>query len=202
MATTYRLTCKNESMCNGTFCVYQTMPDQNDNIFSLAWFAKQVYPGVTVDFRWYVDYCVSWSETGVLLPGVRYAESQIIDADPSSTAKNSFDFSMKNEEYTFQNSSTSKNTGNIEIRCSNNIPNRNASIGIGMNGKTAFATQALVNNNFIFIPKVRYWLVFGRYQSGEVMDVNRLSNAIEIKYSPNEYAITATLGEDNRWTLR
>lgn len=202
MATTYNLTCKNESRSDGTFCVYQTMPDQNDDIYSLAWFAKQAHYRTTVIFDWDIQHCVSWGETGELRPGVRYTASQINDADPSNTSKNSFDFLKRNNAYTFQNSSVATSKGTIGIHCRDNIPNRDASIGLGMNGKTAFATQALMNFNFIFMPKVRYWLAFGRYEVGEVMDLHRSTNAVEIRYSPNVYEITATLGEDYRWTLR
>lgn len=201
MATNYKLTCKNESESDGTFCVYQTMPDQDDDIYSLAWFTKAVNSGTNVDFEWMIKFCVSWSQTGHLKPGVRYSASQTLDADPSNTNNNSFEFLKKNNAYAFENSSIATSAGDIGIHCSGNIPNKDASIGVGMNGKTAFATSALMNNHFIFIPKVRYWLIFGKYQIGEVMDLNRATDAVEIKFKPNVYEITATLGDDYKWTL-
>lgn len=52
MATKYSLTVNNNSKNYGSICVFQTLPDQPDNILSLAWFSKAAHPGTTVEFNW------------------------------------------------------------------------------------------------------------------------------------------------------
>ncbi len=81
--TNYSLTCVNDSQLSGSFAVFQkplpsTMPG---NVFSLAWFARPAAPGSRVTFTWGLDYCFTWSETGILKPGVKFAASQVVAAD-------------------------------------------------------------------------------------------------------------------------
>ncbi|MCI9576853.1 MAG: protein RhiA [Clostridiales bacterium] len=201
MSTKYKLNVVNNSLVSGTICLYQTMPDQDDDIFSLAWFTKNANPETRVTFTWSLEFCASWSQTGTLKPGVFYDASQEKVVDPSDPNNNSYLLTMYNGAYQFVKADQTAQKGCIGIFCDDTIPNLKASIGIGMGGKPAFATQALMNTDFTFIPKVKYWLGFGKYEQGQVMDLSRMNHIQEIAFEPNCYELTAILGRDNKWEI-
>ena len=70
-----------------------------------------------------------------------------------------------------------------------------------MSGSPVLAVQAGPNLSFIFKPHPRYWVCFGNYYEGEVIDLNEMTNAQEIKFGPNEYALHATLLANNTWKV-
>lgn len=200
MSTNYSVKITNHSLVNGKMCLFQKMPDQRDDIFSLAWLTKQCNKGSSVKFKWEIDYCATWAETGVLRPGVTFEAGASMMVDPSNTAQNSLGFTYVDGGFSFEDTGKTTPAGNIGIYPTDKIPNNKASIGVGMNGESAFATQALMNYNFIFIPKVKYYLIFGNYTQGTVMDLSASTDAFELKFPPNEFEREIELGEDNRFT--
>lgn len=198
MSTKYKVVIKNRSSMNGKMCIFQKLPDQHlSNIFSLAWFSKQCNANTTLTFEWAVKYSANWAETGILKPGISFQAGQSEDADPSDKKKNSFGLTLIDGGYQFVPAAKQAEAGTIGIFADGNIPNSQASIGIGMNGEPAFATQALMNYNFIFEPKVRYYLVFGNYQQGVVMDLTASTDAFEIAFPKNVFEREIELGDDN-----
>lgn len=81
MAAKYTLTVKKESKNYGNVCVFQTMPDQPDNILSQAWFSKEAQEGTVVEFEWTTDYNFAWSEQGELKSGVTFSEAREAEPD-------------------------------------------------------------------------------------------------------------------------
>ena len=71
-----------------------------------------------------------------------------------------------------------------------------------MSGKPAQACVASPNLKYTFAPHPRYWIAFGRFEEGEVIDINRMTQKFEIKYPVNTYAQTVELCADNSWLLR
>ncbi|MCY1669179.1 hypothetical protein [Rhizobium sp. SL86] len=47
----------------------------------------------------------------------------------------------------------------------------NTAVGIGMAGSGTFVTEAQPNMTAPFIPYPTYWMIFGNFETGEVMDV-------------------------------
>jgi hypothetical protein len=202
---TYSLQVKNDSPMPGYVCVYTTSPDTQQvqqNLRSMAWFSKSLNPNSLATFTWNLDFSFAWAETGDLVPGVHFAAGQIIQADPSS-ANNKAYFDVQNEAYTFGDPSKAVNPspGALIIATSGKIPHARASIGIGINGKAALAVNATPNYNFTFIPKIKYWAVFGTFKEGVVLDLNSMVNrACEISFPPNQYAVKVALQGDNTWS--
>ncbi|WP_309112228.1 hypothetical protein [Saccharothrix sp.] len=209
--TQYTLRVVNDSTNLTDMCVYQQDPNIGaPNVMSLAWFTKPAYPTTTVVFRWTIDYSFIWSETGQLKPGVFFDASQIWPADPSiigvaseRKAGNQIGFSHPSEgAYTFTSTPTANaQRGTLYIDENATIPLKEASVGIGMSGSGTFATQAQPNIHLSFTPHPTYWLTAGTYQQGEVLDVQSITNPVEIHFPPNVYSMTATLHEDNSWTV-
>ena len=64
MATKYKMTVNNNSKNYRNICVFQTLPDQPDNMMSLAWFSKAAHCGTSVEFDWSMNYNFIWSDKG------------------------------------------------------------------------------------------------------------------------------------------
>ncbi len=79
--------------------------------------------------------------------------------------------------------------------------------GYGIEGKIRLYYATIVefdwsmNYNFTFLPHPRYWVAFGTYQVGEVVDIESMTNAIEIVYEPDVFERIVTLQNDNTWRL-
>ncbi len=196
----YSLVFVNDSTNRGDACVYQTDPQLGvPNAMSLAWFSKTAFPTTTVVFTWTIDYSFTWAETGELVPGVLYVASQTWAAD--LTKLNTVDFDMQDGAFTFSNERSEPPAGSLVIHESQNIPLNKASVGIGMSGAGTFAVQAQPSLNLTFTPHPKYWITFGNYTAGEVLDIQTLTNPVEIAFPANVYSMTAILNQQNQWLV-
>lgn len=203
MSTQYSLTVTNNSELTGNFCVYQKAPNQSmyENLFSLAWFSKKCHPHTTVKFKWDLDYCFMWSECGRLTPGVIFEASERLAADPSSAAHNIIGFTKEYGAYKFAPAPVAGALGELRIVTDGTMPTGEAAVGIGMSGQAAFAVPATPNFSFSFIPHPEYWIAFGNFEEGDVIDINRVTRtAAPITFRPNVYSLSINLQEDNTWS--
>jgi hypothetical protein len=200
-ATQYSVVFVNNSDQTGSACIFQQDPDIGiPDVMSLAWFAQIAAPTTRVSFQWSIQYNFVWSETGQLVPGVVFTASQTWNADLSGNNKVSF--VNNNGAYTFQNQTTGPSQGNLYITEGGTIPQHQASVGVGMSGFGTFVVQAEPNMNLIFTPKPEYWIIFGNYIQGQVMDISETTAAGQIQFPTNIYSMTATLNADNTWTIQ
>ena len=151
-------------------------------------------------FEWDIDYYFMWSQTGHLVPGVRFHASQKEDAEPKNLAKNSIVLSKPNGGYKFIPPVQSAPAGSLMISTDNTVPNDEASVAVGMSGQPAFAKNAKTNMNFTFSPHPEYWIVFGDYQQGQVMDFNLSSSTFKVTFPNNIYSKILTFNEDNTFS--
>lgn len=200
--TTYSLTCINNSEQLGSFIVLQKPlgPKIPANVFSLAWFARPTHPGTKVTFNWTVDYCFVWAETGVLVPGITFCASQSAAADPYGANKVQLTADKYGATY-FDNQSSDGTIGSLTIQqLANVVPNR-TSVGVGMSGAGTFAVQAAPNMTAVFTPHPNYWVLFGNFDAGEVMDIQDVNEAVQVTYGGSLAARTAVMGMDNIITV-
>lgn len=202
MGTNYQLTVKNESPNYGSICVYQTVPNQDKYIFSLAWFSKACHPGTTVKFAWTIDYSFCWSESGVLTPGVVFEATEQKEADPSDPNRNATGFSKMDGAYLFVPTKKPPSMGCLGIYLDHTIAHGEAAVGVGMGGHAAFAATAMPNYNISFSPHPQYWVAFGNFQEGEVMDLIRCTGVCNVKFPANVFKKQITLRDDNTWADR
>lgn len=196
----YTLIFKNNSTNSANACVYQQDPNIGvPDVMSLAWFSKYAFPTTTVTFQWTIDYSFVWSETGVLVPGVIFTATQNWGADLSTT--NQVTFSHPGQAYTFQNQTAGPQGGSLYITEDGTLPIKQASVGIGMGGFGTFVVQAQPNWNLVFTPHPEYWITFGNYTQGEVLDQTSISNPAKVAFPVNTYSMTAILNPDNTWTV-
>ena len=199
MATPYVLNVDHQGTSCGDFCIYQTYEEQDEDIRSLVWFSKKAHPGTMIKFGWNVDYSFAWCEEGTLEPGVVFHASEVRKADPSNTSENSIAFKREKGAYHFVDSDHKTTQGKLGIRCDGSIPAGKASIGIGMSGNPAFARPADPNLQYTFAPHPKYWIAFGDFEEGEVIDLNRMTQRYEIKFPVNQYERSIRLTPDNTW---
>lgn len=200
MSVKYELKVINNSSNSGDICVYQTPPDTTvTDVMSLAWFSEYAYPTTTVIFDWSLNYQFMWDETGNLKPGVVFDASQIWDADLTTQNMVTLHY---DKAYTFKNLTMNpQSAGSLVVMQDYSIPLKMASVGVGMSGAGAFAFQAQPNTTLIFTPHPIYWVTFGKYDKGQILDTTQITNRAELAFPPNVYSMTAILNPDNTWTV-
>lgn len=198
----HSLICVNNSNLIGSFAVFQqprriTMPGQ---LFPLAWLARAAHPGTIVAFEWSSDYCFAWSATGELKPGVNFVGTEVIPADFDRL--NSVRLGTDNFGASLFSPPDGNGTpGYLTIRQLASINPNEISIGVGMSGSATCAIQAGPNLTGSFRPEPNYWVMFGNYQAGDVLDPRTLTGAQEVTYGGSLTERTATLGLDNLITI-
>lgn len=200
--TSYSLTCVNNSQMSGSFAIFQKPPPMTvpGNVFSLAWFARPTAISSTVTFTWGLDYSFVWSETGVLQAGINFAANQSRPAYPNGQnivqlTKDSFGAT------TFANPGSTGALGSLTIQQLPNVAPGRTSVGVGMAGSGTFAVQAAPNMTAVFTPHPNYWVIFGNYRTGDVMDIEDITSAVEVTYGGALTSRTATLGLNNVITV-
>ncbi len=209
MGDTYTLTFINNSQNNWDFCCYQEDPNiSTQDVMSLAWFAFPVAPTTSVSFSWTINYQFVWSQTGKLGAGVRFSASQ--KWDTSLTGKNGVDFTRKpNQAFTFQNQMPFGDQGTLYINQDGTIPSDTAAVGINMGiegappgaGTGTFVVPAQPNITASFSPHPTYWVTFGQYTPGQVLDIQQITQKAQVEFPVNVYDMYAILGPDNKWTV-
>ena len=200
MGDNYTLRFKNRSDSQHDFLVYQKGIEVNmPNIYTLAWFAKPVANGVDVDFTWTIDYSFVWSEQGQLKPGITFHANQVVVGDLLTA--NLIDFSKVDGAFQFGKPTGTGASGSLTIDGDNSIPKHAAKVGIGMSGYGTHAIDAEPNFAAVFTPHPGYWITFGSFEAGEVLDIQSLVKAEEVKFPGNVFEMTAMLDSGNKWTL-
>lgn len=198
----YSLVFQNQSDMNGYACVYQTSPDDTGpSVVSLAWLSKFVFPSTQVIFKWATEYSFVWAETGELMPGVQFIASQLWSADLQFS--NQVTFSQRDGMYQFTDLRQGQGPGSLYIMEDSSIPpGSTAAVGIGMSGNSTLAVQAEPNMFLALTPPKTYWVAFGNYSQGQVLDTTQIINAAPVVFPPNVYSLTATLAANNTITVR
>lgn len=196
----YQLTVKNDSYNSGDICVYQTVPYQDRNLFSLVWFNKSCHPGTTVRFRWTDDYSFCWADTGELRPGVVFEACEMKETAPADPQKNSIGFSKRDGAYLFTPTNQRSPNDCLGISVDESVSIYEAAVGVGVGGHAAFAIDALPNYRISFSARPQYWVAFGNFREGEVLDLNSIRGAYNVRFNANEQNKTITLNEDNTWS--
>jgi rhizosphere induced protein len=198
--TIFTLVCLNESSRSGNFCVFQQDPTLGvGDARSVAWLVKAAHPTTTVTFDWTTGYDFVWSQTGELASGAVAAAVQIWEANLDTN--NQVTLTCIGGAFTFENQTAGSEAGKLYVVEDSTIPAQTAAVGIGMAGAATFLAQAQPNVTLPFSPSPQIWLAFGDYVTGQVLDSDATTGAVEITYATNVYSMTAMLNDDNTWTV-
>ncbi|AHG50166.1 protein rhiA (plasmid) [Rhizobium leguminosarum bv. trifolii CB782] len=199
--TQYSLLLKNQSAQPWTFYVYQKIPQQMANVFSLAWFCSpyQIRVGNQIKFTWEIDYNFVWSDTGQLIPGVDFLASGVQDGSPAGA--NTTTFSLDGGPG-LSNPVKGDPAGSLVIKDAANVPNSRFSVGIGMSGTGTYVVQAGTNLTHTFTPTPSYWIAAGtNVNIGTVLSIDTITQTSEVKFPSAVYNLVGTLQEDNSWVV-
>lgn len=199
--TNYSISCINNSSVAWTFYIYQKMPNQPSDIFSLAWFASpyKIAPGAQIKFLWTIDYSFMWAQSGTLMPGVLFAANQYKDCNLDGV--NMTTFSMDNNTPNISNPIKGGQAGSLTINEAGNIPNNAFSTGIAMSGQGTFAQQALANTKQIYTPEPEYYVAAGNQVQMGVVLAQTITNTAKFKFGSSIYSLKATLDDANEWSI-
>jgi hypothetical protein len=199
MGMIYSVTVNNHASHSAYFMVFQNDPTQwAPNALSLAWFARFSNPSPTsrVKFQWSIDTGFSWAETGELQPGIQFIATETYDPIGLNN-KITLDY---NGAYRFVNPTQGPDQSRFYLAESPNIPIRSAAaVGVTMGGSTVYAAQARPNQNLAFSPRPKYFIAYGDYEEGGVIDVSTVNNPLELPFPAGVYALTTTLNADGTW---
>lgn len=198
METNFELIFKNNSSNSGDVCIFLQEPNEND-LQSLVWLSKDANPNTTVTIQWAVDYNVVWSETEVK-NGITITSSQVLPAGIEQD--NEITLTKKDDAYQFINQTTNSGLdGMITILCDNSVVANQATIGLEISGKLAISTPAIPSFSSMFTPNNQYWIAFGNFTEGEILDTETFTKAAEIDFSSGVTNMTAILNADDTWTI-
>lgn len=196
----YTVIFQNNSSTPGMAGLFQQDPTPTHS-WSLAWLTKYAYPTTFVNFQWQLDYGFAWSQTGILGKGVVMSASQYWPADLSTTNQVTLTYDAPNRAFTFANQTAGPQSGSLFVNQDGTIPSNVAAVGIGMAGFPTFVVQAQANVMATFTPNPQYWIAFGNYAQGQVVDISTMNNPAQIVFPPNVYSMTAVLNPDLSWTI-
>lgn len=185
--------------------VFQKYPTSgHPEVLSLAWLCKYAYPGTNVQFSWKDEYDFIWAQTGKLGPGVICMASQSLPIGPGRN-KVTLTFDSAHGAYHFVDQREGDQPGTFSILADQTVPFQMVGVGIGMSGASLLATQASPNMTYIFSAPGRdseYWIAFGNYVKGEVLDISSTENAAQVSFPTNIYSMTAILNQDSTWSIQ
>jgi hypothetical protein len=140
-----------------------------------------------------------WSKTTNLIPGTIVKTSQAWDANLSTL--NHVNFNYANGAYTFSDPSQGDYEGNLYIDQTKRVVSNDASIGIGMSGKGSFVIPSQPNMKVIMTPKPTYWVLFGDYEEGEILDTTQVTDsAVKLQYKGTKVMNVEFTG-NNTWNV-
>jgi hypothetical protein len=199
--TSYNLVCQNNSSVPWVFYVYQTMPNQPSDVFSLAWFATpyKISPGSKITFNWTIDYSFVWGNSGTVIPGVNYQAGGIKPC--SLTGPNQTTFSLDNNAPQLSAPITGGQAGSLTVNQASNVPNNVFSTGIGMSGQGSFVQQALQNAPQIYTPTPKYFIAAANQMQMGMVLAQTITGSAQVAFPSNVFTMYATLGDNNLWTV-
>jgi hypothetical protein len=199
MGKRYSVTIHNNASEAACFMVFQNDPTQwAPDAVSLAWLAKFSQPGPhsRTQFQWSADMGCSWAETGQLVPGVHFIASETYDCIGGRNLI-TLDY---NGTYMLKNPTQGFDPARFYVAESAQVPTRSqVAVGITMSASTVYAVPARPQQNLTFSPRPRYFLAYGQYEEGQVIDISTVRNPLELCFPPGVYALTTTLNADGSW---
>ena len=195
----YELWFVNNSQNGGQACVYldsSGVQGNNGEPDILAWMVQGANPNVAVRFLWTLSDCFLWVQDDPRAQQIQAADL---------TTENTITLSFNDFGFLFQ-SPTTETGDTLQILMDGSIPvGADAVAGIGLHNAGVYAYSVAPNQTLTFTPSSPppYRLSFGNYNYtvNDVINPSSLNSPCDISFPANQYVMTATLGQDNAWTV-
>jgi hypothetical protein len=183
---------------------YQTDPKMPANAKSLAWWSKPCHTGTNADLKWNIAYNFVWGENGKLDPGTDYDAGQVVPADPMGN--NTITLAYPGGGFKFKDPQQQGDQGVLYIHEADDVPAGKGCVGIGMQGvgTIVFPTHASGGGYVDFVPHPSYWIAFGSFEAGKVVDTGSFYFPTQLTFEHgNNYAICEYTGlaVDKGWKI-
>lgn len=198
----YQFQVTNDSSQYQDFCIYQASADLGvPDAVPLAWKIASVPPASAVTVTWSEQYDFVWG-LGSLAPGETFNTEQVLPADPNNPALQAVQLTSATGAYTFERLPASPNfhAGNLYIQQSGDVPLREASVGIGMSGASAYVAPTEPDRTLVFTPQPEYWVAGGSFVQGQVLDIEQMTSQAPLEFPSGVFSLTATLSESG-WSI-
>lgn len=197
---TYTINFLNNSSSPGNFCIFQQNPNNPPpGSFPLAWLVQSANPHARVPISWNTDFYFFWAKTGQLMPGVIFNAGEAFLT--SLAENNAITLTKQDNNYKFIDQKSGYQQGVLSVSTDTTTAFNQASIGIGMSGSGTLAVQAQPNMTFSFSPIQGYWITFGEFKQGQVLNQSEIPNAVQIVFPHGIFSMNATMNEDGTWTV-
>jgi len=199
--TVFQINFVNNSINPGTFMVFQQDPNMAmPEITSLAWVTKFANPNTQGFFSWSINYNFSWRENESVTSEITSGTSQSFPAGEDLLTMNGITLTY-DKGYSFIDPIDQSPAGSMYIKQDGTIPLKQATVGIGMSGAPAFMVQAQPNMELVFTPQPEYWIAFGEFIQGQIIDIQEMTSSAQVLFPPGITKMKATLNADNSWTI-
>ncbi len=198
----YTIVFKNESGQSGVAMVYQLPPDTSmSNVFAVAWQTTNVSADPTRDttFSWSEEYSVSWSQSGGISTGAIYSYATSIDVDLSEGAGATLDLGSGSLEPSGQGGGIQP--GALQVSVSGGNSGQIATVGVGIDGTTGLVVSIPTGAEWTYEPTSTYYIAFGHFIEGMVLNVALIANAVAIDFSDGTSTFVVTYGKDHQFTV-
>lgn len=200
MGARYQVNITNNSSQNTTFILFQKDPNQNQyQGLSVVWRSQQLSPRSKATFDWSKDYSFVAGNTGPLMPGTKFNAESMMEADPNgSTNAAVLDSNGRGCQLSM---SQGGQPGRLTLMTGNSVsPQPQFSAGMGMEGSATVIVQARPGMNYQFSPDTEYWVAFGNYEIGQVLNPN-VQNAARISFQGGVTKMNVVLNQDGSYTI-
>ena len=198
IGTQYQINFINNSSNAGSFMVFQQHPDMNlpDSV-PLAWFTKYVHPNTQGLFSWKTGFDFAWLEQKSLAADITSVTFQCI---PTNLETNNVALLTYDGGYNFVIQPDSGIAGSLYIRTDNTIGPYEVKVGVGMSGAPVFLVPSMPNMDMTFTPNPQYWIAFGEYEKGQVVNAKEITNLLQVEFPEGITTVNVVLNPDNTWT--
>jgi rhizosphere induced protein len=199
MSTTLSLLFRNDSGRSGAVCVYQRSPEiEAAGGQPVAWITKSVAPSTNVLVTWQAEFAFVWREAHELSPTIALQAWQAWPADPAG--QNQITVRRNERFYTFADPSQAPQPGALVILTDENVAPGVLSIGIGTGGMVTFVSPAKPGTTHAFAPDATYWIAFGDYVTGQVLDPLTIVPQVQLLFSSLITRLAVVLDAGDVWT--
>jgi rhizosphere induced protein len=204
MPNSYSLTVINDSqLTSPTFALFAVLPVTADySSLSLAWLTQQIDATNQYVFQWDITWGFAWAAQATE-PGYEWRGSGGLSANPDSPTECAASFAYDGD-FQLLPAAGVPNGYTLSITDGPTIPipsQQPSSVAVTLGGSSVCATNAGPNLTQEYILHPTYYIDAGNYVQGQMVDASSVTAFQELEYSGGDTALTATLSQQNTWTV-
>jgi hypothetical protein len=156
---------------------------------------RYTFPTTSVSLEWTLEYGFFWMKP-LGVSRLKVYQFRVADATHSNQITLHSD-----RAYRFQDQGPGRAPGKLYIRQDRTVPLRQAWVGVSMAGSGILATPAQPNLELVLKPPFSYWITFGDFRPGELLDMERIKRAVRVEIPFDRQAVSTVLHADNTLTV-